>query len=287
MPRRPISCLFLLLMLLCWSVGCSRGPKVIPASKMEKIYREMFLADEWIKTFPEKRPSADTSWFYEPIFEKYGYTYSDYLNTVDHLLNDPQRYAEMVGRVARSLETETSAMKRSILKREMLRHRADSIAEIIRSGLLKDYFLYENLFLIVSRTDTVDMVRNSDGVYYPRPVVSDTMFRGPGMVFADSTGFCADSLLTGLSGKDDEEESVEQTAEETAGESHAEVSQPVRRGLKPAPAGRFPSVEKTRIQVVEDEDGMVSFEQFDSEPGSGQGSPESRKVRRKPKQERK
>ena len=53
--------------------SCSDRPKVIPARKMEKIYREMFMADQWIITNPEKKRKADTTWLYVPIFEKYGY----------------------------------------------------------------------------------------------------------------------------------------------------------------------------------------------------------------------
>ena len=53
--------------------SCSDKPKVIPVQKMEKIYKEMFLADQWLVDFPAKRSMADTTWFYEPIFEKYGY----------------------------------------------------------------------------------------------------------------------------------------------------------------------------------------------------------------------
>ena len=72
MPKRPITVLFLALAVLLGAVCCSHDAKVIPTAKMEEIYREMFLADEWIKANPEKRPSADTSWVYRPIFEKYG-----------------------------------------------------------------------------------------------------------------------------------------------------------------------------------------------------------------------
>ena len=38
--------------------SCSDRPKVIPARKMEKIYREMFMADQWIIKNPEKKRKA-------------------------------------------------------------------------------------------------------------------------------------------------------------------------------------------------------------------------------------
>ena len=55
-------------------VSCGRGGRVIPVRKMERIYREMLLADQWLAENPDKRGIADTTWFYKPIFEKYGFT---------------------------------------------------------------------------------------------------------------------------------------------------------------------------------------------------------------------
>ena len=52
-------------------VSCGRGGRVIPVRKMERIYREMLLADQWLAENPDKRGIADTTWFYKPIFEKY------------------------------------------------------------------------------------------------------------------------------------------------------------------------------------------------------------------------
>ena len=89
--------------------ACAREAKVIPARKMARIYREMLLADQWLADNPEKKTAADTTWFYEPIFEKYGYTLKDYQNSVDHYLNDPKRYAQMMAKVGEGLRTEDRA----------------------------------------------------------------------------------------------------------------------------------------------------------------------------------
>ena len=64
-------------------LSCADKARVIPVRKMEKIYREMFLADQWLEIHSEKRPIADTTWFYAPIFEKYGYDIEDYRASVD------------------------------------------------------------------------------------------------------------------------------------------------------------------------------------------------------------
>ncbi len=98
--------------------ACAREAKVIPARKMARIYREMLLADQWLADNPEKKTAADTTWFYEPIFEKYGYTLKDYQNSVDHYLNDPKRYAQMMAKVGEGLRKEASAINQRIGQRE-------------------------------------------------------------------------------------------------------------------------------------------------------------------------
>ena len=47
------------------TVSCSKGPEIIPKRQMEKIYHDMFLADQWLADVPGKRPVADTTWFYQ------------------------------------------------------------------------------------------------------------------------------------------------------------------------------------------------------------------------------
>ena len=94
--------------------SCSDRQWVIPARKMEKIYREMFLADQWFIKNPKKKRQADTAWLYVPIFEKYGYSVEDYRHSVDHYLNDPKRYSEMLDRVRRSLAKEYRPLERKL-----------------------------------------------------------------------------------------------------------------------------------------------------------------------------
>ena len=69
---RHIVTVLVLAVCLC---SCGREGKVIPRNKFARIYAEMFLADSWLSTAsPEARQRSDTMAFYEPIFEKYGYT---------------------------------------------------------------------------------------------------------------------------------------------------------------------------------------------------------------------
>lgn len=261
MLRRTLITILPLVMAVSLAVSCSHGAKVIPTGKMEMIYREMFLADEWLRAYPEKRQMADTTWFYEPVFEKYGYTYDDYVNTVDYLLNDPERFAELLGRVARKLESDAARQRALIEHKELLRHKADSIAELMRNGLLKDYFLYSNLFKTVSMTDTVHMAVNEDGAYYPEPVIIDTMFKGPAMVLRDSLGTASDSISVDVVEKsvdaleDEELPVVEETPDVLAPrELKTSPSTPAfrREGRRPVSADRENNVRRKRARNVND-----------------------------------
>ena len=175
-------------------VSCSDKPKVIPARKMQKIYREMFMADQWIIKNPEKKRKADTTWLYEPIFEKYGYTVEDYRHSVDHYLNDPKRYAEMLDKVRISLSKEFGPLNRRLTKAAEARHRADSLANAHKVFSADDFIYLSDLTYVSQMTDRIDFKQNKRGVWYPEPVVEDTVFRGPELIIRDTTSVVAEEL---------------------------------------------------------------------------------------------
>lgn len=77
---------------------------VIDENSMAKIYAEMLLTDQWINSTPGMRLIADTSLVYEPILKKYGYTSEDYRKSVEHYLNDPDTYADIMKMTVRILD---------------------------------------------------------------------------------------------------------------------------------------------------------------------------------------
>ena len=181
------SLLFAVVVVMVATLSCSKGPKVIPKRQMERIYRDMFVADQWLADNLDKKAIVDTTWFYEPIFEQYGYTVEDYRASVEHYLADPKRYAEMIGRVVKGLEQETAAINRDIAQKEKIRHKADSIANAMKAFRPDDLKYYGDLFYVNSMTDKIDIRRNSRGVYYPVPVVEDTVYHGPQLIIKDTS----------------------------------------------------------------------------------------------------
>ena len=93
--------------------SCSREGRVIPRNKLAHIYADMFLADSWLSSAsPESRHRSDTMAFYEPIFEKYGYTVEDYWASVSHYLQDPDRFSRILNKSNALLMAELSAIRK-------------------------------------------------------------------------------------------------------------------------------------------------------------------------------
>lgn len=168
-------------------VSCGRGGRVIPVGKMERIYREMLLADQWLAGNPDKGDMADTSWFYEPIFKKYGFTTEDYQKSVGYYLNDPKRYAYMLERVEKDLRRELESINAEIAREDRLRHKADSIARVLKSVKAKPFVSFMEVFEADAMTDTIGIVKDSFEVYRPVPMIEDTVYHGPRLVIRDST----------------------------------------------------------------------------------------------------
>jgi hypothetical protein len=93
--------------------SCGREGRVIPKSKLSKIYAEMFLADAWLVSAPmDAKGKADTMAFYEPIFEKYGYTVEDYWASVSYYLQDPDRFSRVLRKSSVMLENEFNVLEK-------------------------------------------------------------------------------------------------------------------------------------------------------------------------------
>lgn len=99
---------------LCFLSSCKEEGRVIPRSTMSKIYAEMFLADQWLRDHPAARPVADTTLFYEPIFNKYGFRKIDYITSVDTYISDPEKFSKILkGSISILEEQEKQAVKMS------------------------------------------------------------------------------------------------------------------------------------------------------------------------------
>lgn len=102
----------LVVAILACICSCSKGGRVIPRSKLAKIYAEMYVVDAWLDTAPyEVRRTADTLLVYEPIFRKYGFTTEDYRASVSYYLQDPDRFSRILKKTSHILKDDIEELR--------------------------------------------------------------------------------------------------------------------------------------------------------------------------------
>ena len=73
------------------TLSCSRSG-ILSKDKVANIMYEMFVADEYAKTYPEVNLAADSLLLFQHIFDKYGCTLEDYQKSIRHYLSDDKAY---------------------------------------------------------------------------------------------------------------------------------------------------------------------------------------------------
>lgn len=186
----------LLLAAIVLAPSCRRnGPRVIPRGKLAKIYAEMFVTDQWIQNTPKLRTIADTSLVYEPILEKYGYTSEDYQHSVQHYMDDPERFSRILRTTGEILDDQIKDLKRK--QKELKDLEARKLAESKRK--YPEYELwYTELPPRNERdySDTISVGWDTASLmfkfrYMPR---TDTIYEGVRMSVPADTLTVADSL---------------------------------------------------------------------------------------------
>jgi len=175
--------------------SCGKKERVIPKEKMSEIYAEMYVLDQWLDDNRSLRREADTSLVYAPVLEKYGYTYDDYLNSVDVYMRDPARYSRILRRTSEILNgrlTDLKAEKNA--REEALREsrRLDSLRNLVRLNV-------DSLMRCMIRStpsDSLVVGLDSLGFMDFRFVrTCDTTYDGPAMlVIRDTLAAASDSL---------------------------------------------------------------------------------------------
>lgn len=71
----------------------------------------MFVVDQWMVDNAGKHQMPDTTLYYEPVFNKYGYNTDDYLHSVDHYLSDPERFSRILDKSVRILKEKQAGIE--------------------------------------------------------------------------------------------------------------------------------------------------------------------------------
>ncbi len=189
------------LVVLALAVGlslasCGKKERVIPREKMAEIYAEMYVLDQWLDENRSLRREADTSLVYAPVLDKYGYTYDDYLNSVNVYMKDPTRYSRILRRTSEILGSRLTELKvEKKAQEDALKEsrRLDSLRNLIHLNV--DSLM--NSMVRTAPSDSLVTVLDSLGFVDFRFVqTSDTTYDGPAVVIRrDSLAVAADSLV--------------------------------------------------------------------------------------------
>lgn len=125
--KKVLAYVVLALALLSVLASCDRRGRVIPKKTLSKIYAEMFAADEWLRDHPDARKTADTTFFYDPIFKKYGYTRKDYDASVREYIKSPDKYAQLINNTVKILDAEKKRLESIRSKQNLVKAMNDGI----------------------------------------------------------------------------------------------------------------------------------------------------------------
>ena len=169
------------------------GPRVIPRSKLAKIYAEMLVTDQWIITTPKVRNIADTSLVYDPILEKYGYTPDDYQRSIMYYLNDPERFSRILRTSAQLLEDEITVMRKE--QARILRYKS-----LMQSLTIPELVLFQEQFPDKENYNWSDSLKvkwdslSNRWLTVREPRV-DTVYEGVRLIVPADTVEVADTLI--------------------------------------------------------------------------------------------
>ncbi len=185
-----------LLLTVAMVFSCGRQGRVIPARKFAKIYAQMLVADQWAGNDSRLSRIADTSLFYEPLLEEYGYTSRDYVRSVGHYMEDPEAFGKIFKNVKEILDRHIDELTAD----ERKAHRADSIRRAIEmmDFLRPPVYMYMGMERDSVRHDTVAVSIDSSGIFAWMRILPDTLYSGPAFALKrdlDSLAAVADSVV--------------------------------------------------------------------------------------------
>ena len=114
MPKRGTTVALMLLSFALAFSSCSKGGRVLSEHKMEMLYTDMFLADQWLRDHPKYRAMADTTLFFDPIFEKHNISFEDYDASLKYYVSKPELLAEITQKASARLSKMADIMSKEV-----------------------------------------------------------------------------------------------------------------------------------------------------------------------------
>lgn len=106
---------FLFLFIAFSICSCSRS-KVLSEKKMEDLYVDMFIADQWLRDHGDCRDKADSSLYYDVVFRKHHCTFEDYDASLKYYLGKTDKFVDLTKRVSDRLDKMADEMSKQIIR---------------------------------------------------------------------------------------------------------------------------------------------------------------------------
>ena len=169
-----IGVVLMLALLLC-AESCQRT--TIPMRTMKRIYSDMFIADASLEFKPDLYLGVDSLAVYPAIFEKYGYTTEQFLETQEYLISHPDKFSKLVEQMKNDWDSYAKVAEAEIAVRDSLADIEYEKQQAIQTAI--DNFMDSISFACL--LDTI-VVRCGDSTGVAAPVkrvpVRDTIIPG-------------------------------------------------------------------------------------------------------------
>jgi hypothetical protein len=176
--------ILLLTTVILLAFSCGKKQRIIPKKELAQIYAEMFLADQWVHDHQNFRRTADTTYIYPVIFEKYGYTIEDYQASIDYYISDPEDLVKVMDRTKMILNARAGELR---IKKDIQMREEEK--RFKRKRFRKEYqMFYDKIRSLdsLNRGDSL-MIYYMDStvmhfLYNPETIL-DSIYKGPELLF--------------------------------------------------------------------------------------------------------
>lgn len=103
----------ILILIGALTFSCRRGV-IIPKETMADIYHDMYLLDQSLNKHQRFERIQDSLLVYEPLFNKYGYTFEDYTASVNYYLQRPAKFEKVFTEVKSRFEKRIKYLEDSL-----------------------------------------------------------------------------------------------------------------------------------------------------------------------------
>ena len=103
----------LMLVFALAAISCT-GRKILSKDKVANIMYEMYVVDQYAKTYSDVNLAADSILIYQHIFEKYGCTLEDYQRSIRHYLTDEKAFVAILEKATQTARTNASEANKLI-----------------------------------------------------------------------------------------------------------------------------------------------------------------------------